>query len=170
MRYDLRMNEKYTPKRNSKARGFTVIELIITMALLAILVLIAIPSFKRIAINGNLKTAARDMIADFNALRENAMANNTQCIRPATGECFDLTFNLGNNTYTVNPASGLPNGGKSPARIASDIHLTAGTAVTFLTRGTLSQQGSVALTNSRGSTATITYNLSGRTYVQFTWN
>ena len=84
MRYDLRMNEKYTPKRHSKARGFTVIELIITMAILAILILIAIPSFQRIAINGNLKTAARDLIADFNALREKAMAENTQ---------FDLTFN-----------------------------------------------------------------------------
>jgi len=163
------MNGKYARKKYSKTRGFTVVELIITMAILAILVLIAIPSFQRIAINGNLKTAARDVIADFNALRENAMANNTQCARPATGECFDLTFDLGNNRYTVNPASGLPNGGKSPANIASDIHLTAGTAVTFLTRGTLSQGGSVSLANSRGSTATITYNLSGRTYVQFTW-
>ena len=170
MRYDLRMNGKYARKRHSKTRGFTVVELIITMAILAILVLIAIPSFHRIAINGNLKTAARDVIADFNALRENAMANSTQCVRPATGECFDLTFDLGNNRYTVNPASGLPNGGKSPASIASDIHLTAGTPVTFLTRGTLSQGGSVALMNSSGSTATITYNLSGRTYVQFTWN
>lgn len=169
MKYDLRMNGKYTPKRNPKARGFTIVELIIAMVVLAILIMIAIPNFHRLAINGNLKTAARDLIADLNALRENAMANNTQCIRPLTGECFDLTFNLGNNTYTVNPASGLPNGGKSPASIASDIHLTAGTAVTFLTRGTLSQGGSVVLTNSRGSTATITFNLSGRTYVQFYW-
>jgi prepilin-type N-terminal cleavage/methylation domain-containing protein len=157
------MNGKYTPKRNSKARGFTVIELIITMAILAVLVLIAIPSFQRIAINGNLKTAARDLIADFNALREKAMAENTQ---------FDLTFDVGNNRYTVTPASGLPNGGKSPASIASDIHLTASApvTVTILTRGTLSQGGNVVLTNSRTSTATITYNLSGRTYVQFTWN
>ncbi len=161
MRCDLRTNGKYTPKRNSKARGFTVIELIITMALLAVLILIAIPSFHRISVNGNLKTAARDLIADFNFLREKAMAENTQ---------FDLTFNVGSNSYTVVPASGLPNGGKSPASIASDIYLTPGTPVTFLTRGTLSQAGSVALTNSRGSTATITYNLSGRTYVQFTWN
>jgi prepilin-type N-terminal cleavage/methylation domain-containing protein len=163
MKYDLRLNGKYTLKRNSKARGFTIVELIIAMVVLAILSMIAIPSFQRLAINGNLKTAARDLIADFNALRQKAMAENQQ---------YDLTFQVGSNTYTVSPASGLPNGGKSPAGIASDIHLDAATTygmVSFYTRGTLSQNGSVVLKNSRGSTATITCNLSGRTYVQFAW-
>jgi type IV fimbrial biogenesis protein FimT len=163
MKYDLRMNGKYTLKRNWKARGFTIVELIIAMVVLAILIMIAIPNFHRLTINGNLRTAARDLMADFNALREMAMAQNQQ---------YDLTFNVGNNTYTVNPASGLPNGGKSPASIASDIHITSAPLglLSFYTRGTLSQNGSVVLTNSRGSTATITCNLSGRTYVQFTWN
>lgn len=164
MKYDLRMNGKYTPKRNPKARGFTIVELIIAMVVLAILIMIAIPNFHRLAINGNLKTAARDLIADFNALRQKAMAENQQ---------YDLTFNQGNNTYTVSPVSGLPNGGKSPASIASDIHITNAPPgiLSFYTRGTLSQPGgNIVLTNSRGSTATITYNLSGRTYVQFTWN
>lgn len=89
----------------------------------------------------------------------------------AENTTFDLTFDVGSNTYTVNPASGLPNGGKSPASIARDIHLTPATTfgtVTFNTRGTLSQTRNVVLTNIRGSTATITCNLSGRTYVQFT--
>ena len=164
MKYDLRMNGKYTPKRDSKARGFTIVELIIAIVILAILIMIAIPSFQRLAINGNLKTAARDLIADFNALREKAMAENQQ---------YDLTFNVGGNTYTVSPASGLPNGVKSPASVASDIHLDPATSlatVSFYTRGTLSQAGSVVLRNSRNSTATITCNLSGRTYVQFVWN
>jgi len=156
------MNGKYTLRRNSKARGFTLVELIIAVAILAILIMIAIPSFQRLAINGNLKTAARDLMADFNALREMAMAQNQQ---------YDLTFNVGNNTYTVSPVSGLPNGGKSPASIASDIHMTnaAPGLLSFYTRGTFSQAGNVVLINSRGSTATITYNLSGRTYVQFAW-
>lgn len=106
--------------------------------------------------------------SDFNALREKAMAGDSPCLRPLTGECFDLTFDAANNRYTVNPASGLPNGGKSPASVASDIHLTAATSpITFLTRGALSQGGNVVLKNSRASTATITFNQSGRTYVQF---
>ena len=162
MSHDLLMSKKYAFKRNLKVKGFTLLELMITLGILAIVLTIAIPNFQRISINGNLRTAARDLIADFNALRAKAIAENTQYV---------LTFN-GDNTYTVNPASGLPNGGKSPASIARDITISgvpfAGGPVTFSTRGTVSPGGNVVLTNSRGSTATITCNLSGRTYVQFT--
>ena len=162
MRYDLRISRKYTSKRNQKSRGVTFIELLIAIVILGIVMAIAIPSFKRIVNNGNLKTAARDLIADFNALKGRAMAENTP---------FVLNFDVANNKYTVTPSSGLPNGGKSPASISSDLAIQSTSSpplnVTVLTRGTLSQPGSVVLTNSRGSTATITFNLSGRSYVQF---
>lgn len=160
----LLMIGKEGSKTYRKAWGFSIVELLVTIGILSTVLLIAIPNFQRIAVNGNLKTAARDVIADFNALRGRAMAENTQ---------FDLTFNLSpTNTYTVSPASGLPNGGKTPASVASDIHLTSAnfggaTTVSFRTRGTLSQAGNVVLINRRGSTATITCNLSGRIYVQF---
>jgi len=158
------MNRKYTAQKISKAWGFTILELIIAMAILAIVIMIAIPNYNRITVNENLKTAASDMVADFYSLREKAMAGDQQ---------FDLTFNVGNNLYTVNPASGLPNGWKSPASIASDIYLDPATSlgtVSFYPRGTLSQNGSVVLRNSRNSTATITCYQSGKTNVQFTWN
>ena len=167
MRYDLRKNGKDTPKRNSKARGFTFVELIITMAILAILVLIAIPSFQRIAINGNLKTAARDLIADFNALRGRAMAENRE---------FTLTFPGGNAyEYTAPAAGGNPavDETKRPADISKDItSLTPSTGLTsviFRTRGTVEPPGNIELKNIRDSKATITFNVSGRTNVQFDW-
>ena len=143
------------PSRASKARGLTVVELVISMALLTIVMLIAYPNFQRLSINGNLRTAARDLVADFSALRNRAIAENTT---------FDLTFS--GCTYTC---PGLPNGAKSPAEVAGDISIASApaTAITFFSRGTLSQPGSVVLTNSRGSTATVSFSLSGRTYVQF---
>ena len=174
MRCDLPMNGKYTPKRNSKARGFTILELVVTVALLAIVLLIAIPNFHRITVNSNLKTAARDLVADFNALRERALAENRE---------YRLSFN--GNQYTLEACTdattpcaawGPPPAGvatpKSPASIASDITLTShfGGPVIFLTRGTVNQAGNVVLTNGRVSTATITCNISGRTSVSFTWN
>jgi type IV fimbrial biogenesis protein FimT len=157
MRCDLRMNGKYTSPKNPKIKGFTILELMVTLGILAVVLTIAIPDFHRISSNGNLKTAARDLVADFNALRARAMAENTQYV---------LTFN-GDNTYM---SPGLPNV-KSPASIAKDItfappNFGGGTTVTFSTRGTLTA-GSVVLRNSRGSTAQITCNLAGRTYVQF---
>jgi len=158
------MNRKYSAPKNSKARGFTIPELIIVLAVVAMLIMIAVPNYNRIIVNGNLKTAASDMIADFYTLREKAMAGDQQ---------FDLTFNVDNNLYTVNPASGLPNGWKSPASIASDIYLDPATSletVSFYPRGTLSQNGSVVLRNSRNSTARITSYQTGKTDVQYTWD
>ena len=158
--YGLPMNRKCNPERTPRARGFTVVELIITLAVLSTIMLIAFPSFQRMAINGNLRSAARDLIADFNNLKQRAMEENTQYV---------LTFSTGTNTYTC---PGLPNGGKSPANIASGIRIASasfggGNTVTFFTRGTLNLGGSVVLANGRGSTATITCNQAGRTYVQF---
>ena len=170
MRYDLWMKGKSAPKKYSKAAGFSMIELVVTLALLTIVLLIAIPNFHRISANGNLKTAARDLIADFNTVRERAIAENRQ---------FTFTFN-GNNTYTYSaPASGgnpALNQTKSPANIAPDIafsNLTfggAGGSVTlFSARGTLTPSGSVQLNNARGSTAIISCNVSGRVSVSFNW-
>ena len=169
MRYGLWMKGKCAPKKCSKDHGFTIIEIVITLALLTIVMLIAIPNFHRISSNGNLKTAARDLIADFNALRERAMAEN---------RAYTLTFNA-NNTYTY---SALASGGnpavnvtKSPASIAGDIAFSAinlgGGPVTFSTRGTITPPagGNVILANSRASTATISCNVAGRASVSFIW-
>jgi prepilin-type N-terminal cleavage/methylation domain-containing protein len=143
----------------SLANGLTVAELVVTMALLAIVSAIAYPNFHSMADNSNIKTAARDLVADFNALRARAMAECTP---------FSITFDLTNNRYSF-PGLG---GGKSPADISRDIIITQavfgpGTTVNFTTRGALSPPGTVVLANRRGSTAAIISNLSGRIHVQF---
>ena len=146
------------PKK-AEARGFTIIELMITVVIIAIVAGIAYPSFSRMSVNGNLRTAARDIMSDIAGLKGRAMAENT---------AFSIIFDTGNNNYSF---PGMASG-KSPASFGQGILLTqvafgTGNTVSFLTRGTLSQGGNIVLTNSRGSTATITCNISGRTYVQF---
>jgi type IV fimbrial biogenesis protein FimT len=143
-----------------------MMELMITMAIIAIVAGIAYPSFNRMAVNGNLRTAARDIMGDISAMKEGAMAHNVQ---------LSMIFNTDANSYTIprlppdNPVVLIA---KSPVSFGQGIQLTgapfgAGTTATFLTRGTLSQGGNISLTNSRGSTAIIRCNISGRTYVQF---
>jgi prepilin-type N-terminal cleavage/methylation domain-containing protein len=160
------MIEDRSPGDGISSRGFTLIEMIIILGIMAILLTIAYPNFQRYYINGNLRSAARDIMGDISAMKEGAMAHNVQ---------LSMILNKDANSYTIprlppgNPVELIT---KSPASFGQGVQLTGtdfetGNTITFLTRGTLSQGGNISLTNSRGSTATITCNLSGRTYVQF---
>ncbi|KPK91975.1 MAG: hypothetical protein AMJ94_06205 [Deltaproteobacteria bacterium SM23_61] len=139
----------------------TVTELIIILALIAVVGLIAMPSFNRMTVNGNLRSTARDIQGRIAYLKERAMADNTR---------YTLIFDKDNNRYRssdmkVDEWKHASSFGQS-IRIAS-VNFGGGFTVAFETRGTLAQGGNIVLSNGRGSTATITCNLSGRSYVQF---
>ena len=143
----------------AETRGFSILELIVAMGILAIVMAIAYPSYNRMVANGNLRTAARDIQSDIASLKGRAVAENTQ---------YTIFFDTGANSYT---STGLA-AAKSPTSFGQGIQLTAatfgaGSTITFLTRGTLLVAGNIQMVNSRGSTATIVCNISGRTYVQF---
>jgi type IV fimbrial biogenesis protein FimT len=149
------------PGRKGGNRGFTITELIITLALIAIVGAIAMPSFNRMTVNGNLRSAARDIQGRIAYLKERAMADNTQ---------YALTFDKDNNRYRSSDMKAEE--WKYASSFGQSIRITSvsfdeGSTVTLETRGTLAQAGNIVLANSRGSTATIRCNLSGRTYVQF---
>jgi Tfp pilus assembly protein FimT len=149
------------PGKRGENRGLTLTELIIILALIAVVGLIAMPSFNRMTVNGNLRSAARDVQGRIAYLKERAMADNTQ---------YTLTFDVSNNRYRSSDMKGdewrtASSFGQS-IRIIS-VAFGGGSTVSFETRGTLAQGGNIVLANGRGSTVTITCNLSGRTYAQF---
>jgi prepilin-type N-terminal cleavage/methylation domain-containing protein len=141
-------------------KGFTLLEGVMVFAIIAIVAAIAVPQFRKMAINGNLKAAAKDIMSDFASVRERAISENQN---------YSIVFDQDNNRYTV---PGLANP-KSPAHFSSDIRITGvsfGTSpLVFQTRGTTSPPGdkTISLTNGRGSTATITIGTAGRIYVQY---
>jgi prepilin-type N-terminal cleavage/methylation domain-containing protein len=166
MALDRKRNKKDKGRHNG--RGFTLMELIITMAILTIVALIAVPSFQRIAINGNLRTAARDIASDFALYKQRAIAES--CM-------YRISLNVAGNSYQLQQCNntGSPCGGwttiqnKNLSGYATDIIFDAGTAPAnydFQTRGTVNM-GTVILRNSRNSTATLTTNITGRINVQF---
>jgi Tfp pilus assembly protein FimT len=135
--------------------------LIITLALIAIVGAIAMPSFNRMTVNGNLRSAARDIQGRIAYLKGRAMADNTQ---------YTFTFDVANNRYRSSDMKA--DEWKYASSFGQSIRITSvsfggGSTVALETRGTLAQAGNIVLANSRGSTATITCNLSGRTYGQF---
>jgi len=161
--------KKLKRKRLIAPWGFTLVELMITVAIMAIAAGIAYPMLQRYAINENLKTATRDISSDFARLKESAMAEMRM---------YQMQINTGNNTVTLqqcdaqgSPCAGLwtPTQVKNLSGYANDIVFDASTAptnYTFQTRGTVNM-GTIVLRNSRNSTATIRINITGRTNVQF---
>ncbi|NWF57076.1 MAG: prepilin-type N-terminal cleavage/methylation domain-containing protein [Syntrophaceae bacterium] len=141
--------------------GFSLLELFVTLAIIGVVAAIAYPAFQRLAVNGNLRTAAREIMGDIALRKERAMAQGTP---------LSITFEPDNNRYWASDMN--PGEWKCPAKIGRDIQITKAAfgrskTIVFETRGTIRQAGNIELTNGRGSTATITCNLAGRTYVRF---
>lgn len=157
---DMEMKAKKNPRSNQL--GFTFTEILIVMILIAIVAGIGYGAFSRMAVNSNLRTAARDIASDFQLARQRAMAENTN---------LTITFNTDNHTYTVPQAGGgtmtKTLASHSVGIIFTNVNLSGGNSIVFLPRGTTQQWGNVALQNNRGSTATITVNSTGRANVQF---
>ncbi len=80
-------------KPRAAARGFTLIELMITLAVAGVLMMIAIPSFKRITLSNRLSTTANDLIDSINTARMEAVKTNNY-----TQFCSDLAANNGSDT------------------------------------------------------------------------
>ena len=62
-----------------KKNGFTMLELIVVIALAAILALIAVPGFSRWLPNYHLRSAARDVYSHFQLAKLTAIKKNTTC-------------------------------------------------------------------------------------------
>ncbi len=160
-----------TMNRDNRFRsaGLTLIEVLIVVGLLIILGVIAIPTFQRIYVNYNLRSAARDIAAEFAAHKERAVSEN---------KMYRLTFNAAANTYSVRECTDAGSDCtqwnsvqvKKFDDFGKDIALQAAKTTEWdyyiQTRGTVTA-GSIVLANQRGSNAKITVNITGKTSVQF---
>jgi prepilin-type N-terminal cleavage/methylation domain-containing protein len=148
---------------NRDKRGFTLVEMMVTIGIMAILLGISISTWNRYTMNTNLKTAARMVASDFFAAKQRA-------VQEATG--YQITFNVGTNSYQMTEtATGDVIQNRNISECGRGIILTEATfsgnpTINFYARGT-AQAGRVSLTNGINSTGTITVNVTGRTFVQF---
>lgn len=90
-----KFNMKYfrrVTKLHRNNRGFTIIELIVVIAIMGVLMAIAIPNFSQWTANYRLKAAAREIYSNFQKARLEAIKTNSNVV---------VSFNLGADTYQV---------------------------------------------------------------------
>lgn len=142
-------------------KGFTLVELVITIALVAIIGAIAGLHLYAYTLNKNLKSAAQSITSDLFLCKARAISENTR---------YQIEFDVTGRSYTIQP--GTPAAvTKQLSEFGSDIEIESasfgrGKTVNFYTRGTAAP-GNIKLKNSRLSKATIKVNITGRTHVAF---
>jgi prepilin-type N-terminal cleavage/methylation domain-containing protein len=154
-----------------RAAGFSMVELLITLVLIGIVGAIAVPSYRGWVDNSNLKAAARMVSSDFYDTRARAMGEN---------RTYTVTYSPDpTNTYRIQAPAVA-----APANLAAvdetktfgefgGIRLTsvngggAAAAMTIQSRGTVTPNGNIVVTNSRNSTGTITLLITGRAHVTY---
>lgn len=84
----------------TRVKGFTLIELIVTMAIAAILFGVAIPSFQSVSRNNAVKATANDLVSTINAARQQSLSTRSSVqIKPAAGGWGDgWTLDYADNT------------------------------------------------------------------------
>lgn len=100
---------KQLASSGSKAKGFTLVELMITLVVFSILTGLAVPSFRDFIRTQRLKTASFDLVAGLTYARSEAIKRNTNIdVAASTNWQSGWTIKLGTTTLqTFTVASGL---------------------------------------------------------------
>lgn len=70
----------------NRSQGFTIIELMVAIAVAGVLLSVAVPSFQNIARNNAVRAVTNDLIATINLARQQSMSMRSEVsITPATG-------------------------------------------------------------------------------------
>jgi type IV fimbrial biogenesis protein FimT len=94
--------------RSAKSRGFTLIELITAVAVLAVLVSVAVPSMKDMIYATRVRTAASDLLQAVMLARSEAIkrATNVDVVPYAAGWTYGWSVMVGGMTLETHDAPG----------------------------------------------------------------
>jgi len=97
-----------------RVRGFTLIEMMVTLAIMAVLALIAVPAFRNTIRRGQVTRASNTLLADISYARTEAVNRGLDVsLCPSTDgqscNTTDTTFDTGWIVYTYTPGNAVAN-------------------------------------------------------------
>ena len=138
-----------------KNSGFTITELMVTIAIVAILASLAIPNFIAWLPNYRLRSGAEEIQSTLQFARLTAIKRNATAT---------VTFDIANETYRASVGGQAIRGGRMPAGI--DINSAfGGTSVQFDSRGIANNAGTAVVRNNLGNAKTITVYITGNSRI-----
>ena len=156
-----------------RRNGFTLVEMMIVIAIMGVLSAIAIPQWNRYRENADLRTAARNIVADIADIKARATSERLP---------YAITFNTTGNNYQikrhtshtdstfidVGDAKDIKSSGSgySVNMTTASFFGSSSNTLRFDVRGT-TNNGSISLQNARSSTANVVINITGKTNVTF---
>ena len=159
-------------------RGFTLIELMIGVAVLAILVAVAVPSFQDLVERRRVTAAAESVLSAMQFARSETIKQNTQVDvvfgnTGGAGWCYGLDDDLGTNCNCATTPANCTVAGET--RVVSntganepfpgvvlDTNFTGDRTGFTTPRGAATQAGTVQMTGAGGETLSVVASLMGR--------
>ncbi len=138
-----------------RTRGFTLIELIITVAILAILTTIAVTTYQT-SVRKSRRTDAKSALLDIAGREERYLSTNGTYTADPTqlGYPAGLPIAVGSGYYTVNVAVTAPAAGAAPTYALTATPVGPQVADTGCASFTVTQTGQRTATTSAGADAT----------------
>ena len=149
------MRETILMKKNS---GFTLIELMVTIAIIAVVTAITIPNIISWLPNHRLGTASRDILSVLQQVRLRAVKDNAVAF---------IQFNPGSNSYTVTLANTPAKSKNMPAGIDLNNTDFAGDLISFNGRGlpNIASDRTITIQNTNGTIRQIRVSQTGNSRI-----
>lgn len=145
-------------KRNQRASGFTLMEVIAVLVLMAIIMAIAAPSFISWLPSYRLSAAARQVAGDLQLARMKAISQNT---------AFQVSYS--SKTYVIQkctPSCASPTNDSGNIVLPEGITAAASATPQFQPRGTAGVTATITLTNDLSATKLVCVKAVGRVDIQ----